>query len=97
MGRDLVIELTDEMVEAFRRVWRNQYQFGVASQAGATREGLAAVLALVERDQPNQHLAAAGQAGLSRWRCNRTSRCIREDGHDGAHAFTGVNDQAGRL
>jgi hypothetical protein len=26
----------------------------------------------------------------SKWRCNRTERCFREDGHDGAHAFPGT-------
>jgi hypothetical protein len=50
MGRGVVIEPTDEMVQAFRRAWRDQYQFGIASQEGATRNGLTAVLALVERD-----------------------------------------------
>lgn len=31
------------------------------------------------------------QAGTSepRWRCNRTERCFREDGHEGPHAFPG--------
>lgn len=24
------------------------------------------------------------------WRCNRTERCVREDGHDGHHAFAGA-------
>jgi hypothetical protein len=28
-----------------------------------------------------------------RWRCNRTSRCIREAGHTGPHAFTGLDPQ----
>lgn len=26
----------------------------------------------------------------ARWRCNRTERCFRPDGHDGPHGFAGV-------
>lgn len=45
-----MIEPTDEMVRAFGKVWRERYQFGAATQLDATRDGLAAVLTIVERD-----------------------------------------------
>lgn len=90
-----MIEPTAEMEAAYKAAWKavaasegvincSEHDMGDCPYhkvPGARRRaGLAAVLAIVERDR-------AIEATASRWRCNRTERCFREDGHDGRHSF----------
>jgi ribosome-binding protein aMBF1 (putative translation factor) len=55
-----VIELTDEMVAAYVEAWSVRlFRQPQDQERPAVRAGLAAVLAIVEGDRPNQYLATA--------------------------------------
>lgn len=97
-GHDLGTIHRDDIVRAglaavlalVERRWQEQY--GDAFQAGWWRgqhELCPRCGVELEREvnPPTQELEKP------RWRCNRTSRCIREDGHTGPHAFTGLDPQ----
>jgi hypothetical protein len=78
-----VIEPTDEMVTAYVEAWRDRlFKEPQDQDRPAVRAGLAAVLAIVERDRSVQ-----SNPNAPRWRCNTTERCLLEDGHEGPHGF----------
>jgi hypothetical protein len=77
-----MIEATTEMKDAV-------YAATSSVDYDDARRAVEAVLAIVERDWNMQPNPNAGAPAPSRWRCNTTERCFREDGHDGRHAFAG--------
>lgn len=48
------------------------------------------LLAIRLRDRLNAAGPPPSDEPAPRWRCNRTERCFREDGHDGPHGFAGT-------
>lgn len=90
-----MIQVTNEMRGAAyhaARTWAIQHRHSLPDDR-LVNDVIATVLALVERDWNMQPNPNARQQKPVRWRCNRTSRCIREDGHTGPHAFTGLDPQ----
>lgn len=88
-----MIEPTDEMVTAFMRAAAETPVQVAGRELLNARAGLAAVLAIVARDHCLErrghvfHPLAKDQS--PKWRCNRVTRCVLPDGHDGGHAYTG--------